>query len=107
MVGRHTSIRIINQILDLLSKQTVPENRFSVAQFIERGNVRLALKEVSSFTTLLLSQIPLRGIELYLSFWSGRSLFILVVCWGSVSATTQPFECCQQEGKAGVGFLQF
>jgi hypothetical protein len=22
-----------------------------------------------------------------------------VVCWGSVLATTQPFECCQQEGK--------
>jgi hypothetical protein len=107
MVGRHTSIWIINQILDLLSKQTVPENRFSVPQFIECGNVRHALKEVSSFTTLLLSRIPLQGIELYLGFWSSRFLFILVVCWGSVLATTQPFECCQQEGKAGVGFLQF
>jgi hypothetical protein len=107
MVGRHMSIRIINQILDLLSKQTIPENRLSVAQFIEHGNVRHALKEVSSFATLLLSQILLQGIELYLGFWSGRFLFILVVCWGSVLATTQPFECCQQEGKAGVGFLQF
>jgi hypothetical protein len=74
---------------------------------IERGNVRHALKEVSLFTTPLLSQIPLQGIERYLSFWSGRFLFILVVCWGSVLATTQPFQCCQQEGKAGVGFLQF
>jgi hypothetical protein len=65
----------------------------------------VALKEVSSFATLLLSQIPLQGIELYLGFWSGRFPFILVVCWGSVLATTQLFECCQQEGKAGVGFL--
>jgi hypothetical protein len=77
-----------------------------VAQLIERGNVRHALKEVSSFATPLLSQIPLQGIECYLSFWSGR-FFNLVVCWGSVLATFQPFECCQQEGKAGVGFLQF
>jgi hypothetical protein len=107
MVGRHTSIWIINQVLDLFLEQTVPESGFSVAQLIECGNVRHALKEVSSFATLLLSQIPLQGIELYLGFWSGRFLFILVVCWGSVLATTQPFECCQQEGKAGVGFLQF
>jgi hypothetical protein len=107
MVGRHTSIRIINQILDLLSEQTKPENGFSVAQLIERGNVRHALKEVLSFATRLLSQIPLQGIELYLGFWSGRFLFILVVIWGSVLATTQLFECCQQEGKAAVGFLQF
>jgi hypothetical protein len=78
-----------------------------VAQLIERGNVRHALKEVLSFATRLLSQIPLQGIELYLGFWSSRFLFILVVSWGSVLATTQPFECCQQEGKAGVGFLQF
>jgi hypothetical protein len=107
MVGGHTSIQIINQILDFLSEHTVPENRCSVAQVIERGNVRHALKEVSSFATLLLSQIPLQGIELYLGFWSGRFPFILVVCWGSVLPTTQLFECCQQEGKAGVGFLQF
>jgi hypothetical protein len=75
---------------------------------IERGNVRHALKEVSSFTTPLLSQIPLQGIEHYLGFWSSR--FFLswwLLCWGSVLATTQPFECCQQEGKSGVGFLQF
>jgi hypothetical protein len=51
-------------------------------------------------------QIPQLGIELYLDF-DLVNLFILVVCWGSVLATTQPFECCQQEGKAGVGFLQF
>jgi hypothetical protein len=108
MVGRHMSIWIINQILDLLSEQTVPESGFSVAQVIEHGNVRHALKEVSSFATRLLSQIPLQGIELYLGFfWSSRFLVILVVSWGSVLATTQPFECCQQEGKAGVGFLQF
>jgi hypothetical protein len=107
MVGGHMSIWIINQILDFLSEHTVPESEFSVAQLIERGNVRDALKEVSSFATQLLSQIPLQGIERYLGFWSGRFLFILVVCWGSVLATTQPFECCQQEGKAGVGFLQF
>jgi hypothetical protein len=74
---------------------------------IERGNVRHALKEVLLFATRLLSQIPLQGIELYLGFWSGRFLFILVVIWGSVLATTQLFECCQQEGKAAVGFLQF
>jgi hypothetical protein len=107
MVGGHTSIQIINQILDFLSEHTVPESEFLVAQLIERGNVRDALKEVSSFATQLLSQIPLQGIERYLGFWSGKFLFILVVCWGSVLATTQPFECCQQEGKAGVGFLQF
>jgi hypothetical protein len=101
------SIRIINQILDFLSDHTVPESEFLVAQLIERGSVRDALKEVSSFATPLLSQIPLQGIERYLGCWSGRFLFILVVCWGSVLATTQPFECCQQEGKAGVGFLQF
>ncbi len=63
MVGRHTSIRIINQILDLLSEQTVPESGFLVSQLIERGNVRHALKEVSLFATRLLSQIPLQGIE--------------------------------------------
>jgi hypothetical protein len=85
MVGRHTSIRVINQILDLFSEQTVPESGFSVAQLIERGNVRHALKEVLSFTTPLLSQIPLQGIELYLGFWSGRFLlswwFVGAVCW--------------------------
>jgi hypothetical protein len=69
MVGRHTSIRIINQILDFLSEQTVPESEFLVAQLIERGNVRHALKEVSLFTTPLLSQIPLQGIERYLGFF--------------------------------------
>jgi hypothetical protein len=69
MVGRHTSIRIINQILDLLSEQTVPESEFSVTQLIEHGNVRHALKEVSSFATPLLSQIPLQGIERYLVFF--------------------------------------
>jgi hypothetical protein len=51
MVGRHMSIWIINQILDLLSEQTLPESEFLVAQLIERGNVRHALKEVSSFAT--------------------------------------------------------
>jgi hypothetical protein len=51
-------------------------------------------------------QIPLLGIARYLGFGPVYS-FILVVCWGSVLATTQPFECCQQEGKAGVGILQF
>jgi hypothetical protein len=85
MVGRHTSIWIINQILDLLSEQTIPESGFSVAQLIERGNVRHALKEVSSFATWLLSQIPLQGIELYLGFWSSRFLlswwFVGAVCW--------------------------
>jgi hypothetical protein len=109
MVGGHTSIRIINQILDFLSEHTVPESEFSVTQLIERGSVRDALKEVLSFATPLLSQIPLQGIERYLGFFfgSGRFLFILVVSWGSVLAATQPFECCQQERKAGVGFLQF
>jgi hypothetical protein len=85
MVGRHTSIWIINQVLDLFLEQTVPESGFSVAQLIECGNVRHALKEVSSFATLLLSQIPLQGIELYLGFWSGRSFlswwFVGAVCW--------------------------
>jgi hypothetical protein len=79
------SIWIINQILDLLSEQTVPESGFSVAQLIEHGNVRHALKEVSSFATPLLSQIPLQGIELYLGFWSGRFFlswwFVGAVCW--------------------------
>jgi hypothetical protein len=78
------SIRIINQILDFLSEQAIPESEFSVAQLIERGNVRHALKEVSLFATPLLSQIPLQGIECYLGFWSGRYFFILVVCWVSV-----------------------
>jgi hypothetical protein len=36
---------------------------------IEHGNVRHALKEVLLFTTPLLSQIPLQGIECYLSFF--------------------------------------
>jgi hypothetical protein len=85
MVSRHTSIWIINQILDFLSEQTIPESEFSVAQLIEHGNVRHALKEVSLFTTLLLSQIPLQGIEHYLSFWSGRCIlswwFVGAVCW--------------------------
>jgi hypothetical protein len=85
MVGGHTAIQIINQILDFLSEQTIPESEFSVAQLIERGNVRHALKEVSSFATPLLSQIPLQGIERYLGFWSGRFLlslwFVGAVCW--------------------------
>jgi hypothetical protein len=85
MVGRHTSIWIINQILDLFSEQTVPESEFSVAQLIEHGNVRHALKEVSSFATPLLSQITLEGIECYLGFWSGRFFlawwFVGAVCW--------------------------
>jgi hypothetical protein len=79
------SIQIINQILDLLFEQTIPESGFSVAQLIERGNVRHALKEVSLFATQLLSQIPLQGIERYLSFWSGRFFlswwFVGAVCW--------------------------
>jgi hypothetical protein len=55
MVSRHTSIWIINQILDFLSEQTVTESEFPVAQLIEHGNVRHSLKEVSLFTTPLLS----------------------------------------------------
>jgi hypothetical protein len=94
MVSRHMSIWIINQILDFLSEQIIPESEFLVAQLIEHGNVRHALKEVLLFTTPLLSQIPLQGIECYVGFWSSRFFFILVVCWGSVLATTQPFECC-------------
>jgi hypothetical protein len=78
------SIWIINQILDFLSEQTVPESEFSVAQLIERGNVSHALKEVSSFATPLLSQIPLQEIECYLGFWSGRFFlswwFVGAVC---------------------------
>jgi hypothetical protein len=86
MVGRHMSIWIINQILDLLSEQTIPESGFSVAQLIEHGNVRHALKEVSSFATRLLSQIPLQGIELYLGFFgpvdSLLSWWLVgAVCW--------------------------
>jgi hypothetical protein len=85
MVGRHTSIRNINQILDLFLEQTTPESGFSVAQLIEHGNVRHALKEVSSFTTLLLFQIPLQGIELYLIFFGLVDSFypggLLGQCW--------------------------
>jgi hypothetical protein len=55
MVGGHTSIQIINQILDFLSEQTIPESEFPVAQLIEHANVRHALKKVSLFTTPLLS----------------------------------------------------
>jgi hypothetical protein len=92
MVGRHTSIQIINQILDLLSEQTIPESGFSLAQLIEHGNVRHALKEVSSFTTGLLFQIPLQGIELYLGFWSGRFFlswwFVGAVCWPLLNRLT-------------------
>jgi hypothetical protein len=51
-------------------------------------------------------QIPLLGIEHYLGFGPVDSLYP-GGCWGSMLATTQPFENCQQEGKAGVGFLQF
>jgi hypothetical protein len=86
MVGRHMSIRIINQILDLFSEQTIPESGFLVAQLIEHGNVRHALKEVSSFATPLLSQIPLQGIELYLGFWSGR----FFLSWWFVGAVCSP-----------------
>jgi hypothetical protein len=78
-----------------------------VAQLVERGNVRHAHKEVSLFATLLLSPNTTARNRTLSGFWSDRFPFILVVCWGSVLATTQPFECCQQEGKAGVGFLQF
>jgi hypothetical protein len=46
---------IINQLLDFLSGQTIPESDFPVAQLIERGNVRHAHKEVSLFATPLLS----------------------------------------------------
>jgi hypothetical protein len=85
MVSRHMSIRIINQILDFLSKQTIPESEIPVAQLIECGNVRNALKEVSLVATPLLSQIPLQGIECYLGFWSGRFFlswwFVGAVCW--------------------------
>jgi hypothetical protein len=79
------SIWIINQILDFLSEQTIPESEFLVAQLIERGNVRHALKEVLLFATPLLSQITLQGIEHYLGFWSGRFFlswwFVGAVCW--------------------------
>jgi hypothetical protein len=68
MVSGNVSIWIINQLLDFLSEQTIPESEFLVAQLIERGNVRHAHKEVSLFATPLLSQIPQLGIELYLDF---------------------------------------
>jgi hypothetical protein len=71
--------------MDFLSEQTVPESEFLVAQLIEHGNVRRALKEASLFTTPLLSQIPLQGIERYLGFWSGKFFlswwFVGAVCW--------------------------
>jgi hypothetical protein len=89
MVGRHTSIWIINQILDFLSEQSVPESEFLVAQLIERGNVRHALKEVSLFATPLLSKIPLQGIECYLSFGPVDSFYpggLLGQCVGHYSA---------------------
>jgi hypothetical protein len=88
MVGGHTSIRIINQILDFLSEHTVPESEFLVAQLIEHGNVRHALKEVLLLATPLLSQIPLQGIERYLGFWSGRFIYpggLLGQCVGHYS----------------------
>jgi hypothetical protein len=101
------SIWIINQILDLFLEQTLPESGFSVAQLIERGNVRHALKEVSSFATLLLSQIPLQGIELYLGFWSSRFFlswwFVGAVCWPLLNHLS----VVSRREKAGVGFLQF
>jgi hypothetical protein len=85
MVSRHTSIWIINKILDFLSEQTIPESEFFIPQLIERGNVRHALKEVSLFATPLLSQIPLQGIEHYLGYWSSRFFlswwFVGAVCW--------------------------
>jgi hypothetical protein len=63
MVSGNASIWIIDQLLDFLSEQTIPESEFLVAQLIERGNVRHARKEVSLFATPLLSQIPQLGIE--------------------------------------------
>jgi hypothetical protein len=83
------SIQIINQILDFLSEQTVPESGFSVAQLIERGNVRHALKEVSLFATPLLSKIQLQGIECYLGFGPVDSFYpggLLGQCVGHYSA---------------------
>ena len=32
-----------------------------------------------------------------------QALFILMACWGSALVTTQPLECCQQEGRVGAG----
>jgi hypothetical protein len=88
MVSGNTSIWIINQLLDFLSEQTVPESEFLVAQLIERGNVRHACKEVSLFATPLLSQIPQLGIELYLDFGPVNSFYpggLLGQCVGHYS----------------------
>jgi hypothetical protein len=68
MVSRNTSIWIINQPLDFLSEQTIPESEFPVAQLIEHGNVRHAHKEVLLFATPLLSPNTTEGIEHYLGF---------------------------------------
>jgi hypothetical protein len=82
------SIRIINQLLDFLSEQTVPESEFPVVQLIEHGNVRHARKEVSLFATPLLSQIPQLGIERYLGFGPVDSFYpggLLGQCVGHYS----------------------
>ncbi len=85
LVSGNASIWIINQLLDFLSEQTVPESEFLVAQLIEHGNVRHARKEVLLFATPLLSQIPQLGIELYLGFGPVDSFlswwFVGAVCW--------------------------
>ena len=85
MMSRNTSIRIINQLLDFLSGQTVPESDFPVAQLIERGNVRHAHKEVSLFATPLLSPNTTARNRTLSGFWSGRFFlswwFVGAVCW--------------------------
>jgi hypothetical protein len=85
MVSRNTSIRIINQLLDFLSEQTIPESEFQVAQLIEHGNVRHAHKEVSLFATLLLSPNTTARKIMLSGFWSGRFFlswwFVGAVCW--------------------------
>jgi hypothetical protein len=88
MMSRKKSIQIINQLLDFLSGQTVPESDFPVAQLIVRANVRHSHKEVSLFATLLLSQIQQPGIERYLSFGPVDSFYpggLLGQCVGHYS----------------------
>jgi hypothetical protein len=85
MMSRNTSIQIINQLLDFLSGQAVPESDFPVSQLIERGNVRHAHKEVSSFATPLLSPNTTARNRTLSGFWSGRFFlswwFVGAVCW--------------------------
>jgi hypothetical protein len=92
----------MNNII-LLEKENVFNH---MGEHIKTGHLGCELLDMTRWGGGGVTEI-LQGIELYLGFWSGRFLFILVVCLGSVLATTQLFECCQQEGKAGVGYLQF